>query len=117
VCGLSASIYGFSAMTALRARPYSGRMFRRTAECLHTDVASHGTEPGDPLSGKAMLPGDHEYGWCRACAQYVQRELDSVVWIIRPGYARGVWMWRVDDTAEADAERAEQMSRARATPA
>jgi hypothetical protein len=76
-------------------------MFRPIEACTHTDVASHGIEPGDASSGDAVLPEDHETGWCRGCSRYVQRELGGVAWSIRPGYAPGVWMWRPDETPMA----------------
>jgi hypothetical protein len=37
---------------------------------------------------------EHETGWCRDCAQYVQRALGGSAWALRPGHERGAWMWR-----------------------
>jgi hypothetical protein len=67
-----------------------------TAECPHTHVASHGIESCD-RSQDSKPPEEHESGWCRDCAQYVQRELDGVAWTLRPGYDRGAWLWRAHD--------------------
>jgi hypothetical protein len=69
-------------------------MITPTAACLHARVASHGVEPGDAARDTPLSAEDHETGWCRDCAEYVQRELGGSAWVIRPGYERGAWMWR-----------------------
>jgi hypothetical protein len=93
-------------------------MTTRKMACPHSNVASHGVEAGDPASHLKGLTGAHEAGWCRDCAEYVQRELDGVAWTRRASYEKGAWMWRSrgEPMNAAGTARARGLARSPITP-
>jgi hypothetical protein len=68
-------------------------MITPSVACAHSDVASHGVQVGHP-SREARLSDEAETGWCRACSEYVHRDLGEGAWTLRPKLERGAWLWR-----------------------